>query len=729
MSIHYLLRGYFQRMACLFFLLLSLPAALTAQVTAVADGPGNTYELLDDRGYNVESPDCGHAVRHITEVMDATLGKYVFAFTLHRDLDDDRCGATDRQRIELRGKGSEQQGTQGSTSYYRWKFKLDANFGESPNFTHIMQLKAYGNGHGSGAPILHLTPRYDNQMEIGHPGSGGVKASADLNLFRGVWVEIYVKIKHDNNGTLDFVIKRLSDGVTLLSYTNSNIDMWEDGAGYGAPKFGLYRSLNSPSYLRDETVYFADICVTKGTTNLCPSDVGSNAPPTVSMTAPTNGATFSAPATVNIAANASDSDGSITKVEFFEGSNKLGEDLVSPYNFSWSGVAAGSYSLTAKATDNAGGTKTSTAVNITVNAPPGCTPVSASADDGNVPANVLDNNLATRWSASGDGQWIQFCLGATAQMVNGVKIAFYSGDTRRSNFDIQLSQDGTSWTNAATGLQSSGTSLNLETFSFTAASAKYVRILGHGNTVNAWNSYTEVQVQIAPPPGCQPVTASADDGNVAANVLDNDLNTRWSASGDGQWIQFCLGATAVTVNNVQIAFYNGNLRRSIFDIQLSQDGTSWTNAATGLQSSGTSLNLETFAITPASAKYVRILGHGNTVNAWNSYTEVKINTGTTFTALAKAAETAEESEAAIQLTAAPNPFSSQTNISFFLQRAGQTRLAVFDMSGRPVTVLINAHLSAGRHTVPFRSEVVPAGNYVLKLEQGGKAFTKKVQKY
>ncbi len=43
-----------------------------------------------------------------------------------------------------------------------------------------------------------------------------------------------------------------------------------------------------------------------------------------------------------------------------------------------------------------------------------------------------------------------------------------------------------------------------------------------------------------PNPACEPVSASADDGNVPANVLDNDLNTRWSASGDGQWVQFCL---------------------------------------------------------------------------------------------------------------------------------------------------------------------------------------------
>jgi GH18 family chitinase len=126
-------------------------------------------------------------------------------------------------------------------------------------------------------------------------------------------------------------------------------------------------------------------------------------------------------------------------------------------------------------------------------------------------------------------------------------------------------------------------------------------------------------------PGCVPVAASSDDGNVPANVLDNDLNTRWSANGDGQWIQFCL-STPTTVTGVQVAFYSGNTRTTTFDVQTSGNGTSWTNAATGLVSSGTSLALETFSFTPRTAQYVRIVGHGNSVNAWNSLSEVKVTT-------------------------------------------------------------------------------------------------------
>ncbi len=91
-----------------------------------------------------------------------------------------------------------------------------------------------------------------------------------------------------------------------------------------------------------------------------------NNPPTVSITSPANGATFTAPANITINASASDTDGTITQVQFYQGTTLLGTDTSSPYSYTWSSVAAGSYNLTAKATDNGGAVTTSASVNITV---------------------------------------------------------------------------------------------------------------------------------------------------------------------------------------------------------------------------------------------------------------------------------------------------------------------------------------------------------------------------
>jgi lysophospholipase L1-like esterase len=280
--------------------------------------------------------------------------------------------------------------------------------------------------------------------------------------------------------------------------------------------------------------------------------------------------------------------------------------------------------------------------------------VSASTNDGNVPANTVDQSLATRWSANGDGQWIRYDLG-TSRTLAYVTIAFYSGNTRRSTFDLQVSSDGASWTNVLTGASSGGTTTQEQLFDFADTSARYVRYLGHGNSLNAWNSLAEVSLfapAVAPTPSPTPtatptptvgptatpvpagtpveitpgaagVAASTNDGNVPGNAVDNNLVTRWSANGDGQWLRLDLGAVR-TVSYVKVAAYQGNTRRNTFDLQVSSDNATWTNVLTGAMTSGTSTAEETFDFTDRGARYVRYLGHGNSANAWNSVSEISV---------------------------------------------------------------------------------------------------------
>jgi chitinase len=93
---------------------------------------------------------------------------------------------------------------------------------------------------------------------------------------------------------------------------------------------------------------------------------GNTGGPGVSITSPSAGASFTAPATVSISASASSTSGTISSVAFYNGSTLLGTVTAAPYTYSWTGVAAGAYSLTAKATDNSGRSTTSAAVSITV---------------------------------------------------------------------------------------------------------------------------------------------------------------------------------------------------------------------------------------------------------------------------------------------------------------------------------------------------------------------------
>src|SRR5262245_38079515 len=261
------------------------PIDSKAQVTVSADGAGSTYELLESRGFGLETPDCGHPVRHIREILDSTLGKFVFAFDSHRDLDDDRCTNFDRQRIEVKtapGDANQDilQHTNGQTAYYRWKFRLPAGFQASPNFTHIFQIKAQA-GSDAGSPLVTITPRAGSPdiLQIiwtapsGQSGSG-VKAQADLSLFRNVWVEAFVQYRSADSGNVQLTIKRLSDGATLVSWNSGTVDTWRDGNNYNRGKWGIYRSLNSIASLRDETVLFADWCVSETSASQCPSAIG-----------------------------------------------------------------------------------------------------------------------------------------------------------------------------------------------------------------------------------------------------------------------------------------------------------------------------------------------------------------------------------------------------------------------------------------------------------------------
>jgi hypothetical protein len=280
------------------------PQAASASVLVSADGPGNTYELIEGKGFGLELPDCGHPVRHIREVFDSTLNKNVFAMDIHRDLDDDRCnGSTDRQRNEVKtapggGDTNTLECTQGQTCYYRWKFKLDSGVQPSSSFFHIHQIKA-DSGGDEGSPIFTITLRKGSpdliQFIYTAPAGGsgsGTKAQTSLVPFKGVWVEAFVTHKASDSGFVNAVIKRVSDGATLISWNSGTIDTWRSSNTFNRGKWGLYRSLNDVGSLRDETMLINDWCVTE-TAGECPSSIGSATPtPTPRPTAtPTPGAT------------------------------------------------------------------------------------------------------------------------------------------------------------------------------------------------------------------------------------------------------------------------------------------------------------------------------------------------------------------------------------------------------------------------------------------------------
>ncbi|NRD24407.1 T9SS type A sorting domain-containing protein [Winogradskyella litoriviva] len=245
----------------------------TAQVLLDANGPGNTYEDINAvlaPGYNaIEVPDCNHTSfgRHIDEVFDADLNSNVFRFFIHTNPDNDRCINFDRQRNEIKTYNQSPNNLKavvGETVKYKWKFKISSGFQPSSSFTHIHQIKSV-DGSFASIPMITLTLRKasPNRVELRYTPTNDQNTieTADLSLFEGNWVEVNEIITYGDTGSYSIEIKKITNNQILLSYSNDNLDMWQDGASFARPKWGIYRSLNNSNDLRDEEIRFANFSI------------------------------------------------------------------------------------------------------------------------------------------------------------------------------------------------------------------------------------------------------------------------------------------------------------------------------------------------------------------------------------------------------------------------------------------------------------------------------------
>jgi glucose/arabinose dehydrogenase/PKD repeat protein len=205
---------------------------------------------------------------------------------------------------------------------------------------------------------ISLTPSTDANRSTMIRSSIFATASSPASIAVGALpagsYELYVYVWEDNT----------AERYNLSLEGQSIVSNYTSGAAGSWAKLGPFRTNISDGSL--------NLVASGGAANLSGielwkvSSSTSNQSPTIAISSPAANATYSAPATITINANAADTDGSISKVEFFQGNTKLGEDSTSPYSFSWANVAAGTYQLTAKATDNAGATKTSSTVQVSV---------------------------------------------------------------------------------------------------------------------------------------------------------------------------------------------------------------------------------------------------------------------------------------------------------------------------------------------------------------------------
>jgi hypothetical protein len=251
-------------------------------------------------------------------------------------------------------------------------------------FTPPYLFKHDGSGELAPRPVVESAPAgvaYGTAFDVGTPDAASIRKLALIRLGA---------VTHSVNMEQRYVPLTFTAGSASLTATgpaNANI------APPGAYMLVAVDANGVPSVAKMVTVK-------------------SNAAPGAALTQPANGATFTAPATVSLAASATDSDGTVSKVEFFNGSAKLGEDTTAPYAYDWTGVAPGSYTLTARATDNLGATTTSTASTITVTTSnPNLLPsasITSPADAATFPWHPTITITATASDSDGSVQKVEF---------------------------------------------------------------------------------------------------------------------------------------------------------------------------------------------------------------------------------------------------------------------------------------------------------------------------------
>jgi len=229
-------------------------------------------------------------------------------------------------------------------------------------------------------------------------------------------------------------------------------------------------------------------------------------PPTIVLTAPTDGATFIAPATISLAASVTANGNAISSIEFLSNGAVVGTDSSAPYSFSWTSVGAGSYALTARALYGAASVL-SAPVTVSVNSPPAA-PVS---------------------------------LSATTASSSQINLAWSAGSTDQTGFRIERSPNGATFAQiatvgpAATTYSDSGLSLGA-TYYYRLAATNGAGSSPYSPVANATTLSAQVVKINFQPSGAAVPSGYLPDGGSAFGTRGNGYSYGWSSANTGNTV-------------------------------------------------------------------------------------------------------------------------------------------------------------------------------------------------
>jgi len=523
----------------------------------------------------------------------------------------------------------------------------------------VLQIHDDANaGTGPNKPLLRIY-KHNGRVPTNH-----IWAAIKTNA-AGIDTE-HVDLGEDPGGYFNCDI-RLVDGNMIIDFqgeekVNRDVSFWTWPSYW---KAGVYLQDNG-----EATAHFDELFEGDGSPQ--------NYFPSVSITSPTNGTNIEPGNDVVITVDAVDSDGTIEKVEFFEGSTLLGEDTEAPYSFTWSGAAEGEYTLTAKATDNEGGSRTSLSTDISISEQVDVTGVEL----------VSSNTVMV-------GGTLQLEATVSPAAATNQNVAFTSDDESIATID----ENG-----LLTGLLEGSVTVTATTAEGGFIDSDIVYVVLPSTEFN-WALNKPING-----------TGTADGPNVPTNLVDDNTSSRWSVQ------DFPKSATVdlwenVTITQIEVTCYENRAYQYIIEGALTEDGPYTTivdrsNNTTPGAPTAPIINV----VDSIEARFVRITVTGADVytGPWVSLTELRVfGLGEQISV-----NTNEPSLIPIQLV--PNPARSIVTINGAEEY--QT-LSVYDQTGRMV---IQRNID---NVTSLDVSELQAGMYFIKLEGNSRPQVSKLIKH
>lgn len=459
---------------------------------------------------------------------------------------------------------------------------------------------------------------------------------------------------------------------------------------------------NSVSFTAD------DNCLTDNNFNEKVSSVrifpSGNRLPEVALSAPANGDVIYTPATIVLKANPSDEDGMITKVEFYNGATKLGQATAAPYNYTWSSVAAGAYTLKAVVTDNSGGQTTSNLSAITV---------AAYAAKATFYPNASYSGTATGLAPGTYNLSALNAKGIANDDIASVQVS--------SGYEVILFKDDNAYGDAK--------KISTNTASLTAA--------GFENVVSSL-VVRPVTANVAP----DVTLTSPYDSTVLTDVIGFTLSaSAHDQDGSVSYIQYYDGATllATTYPPYFNHYWEPAVGTHVVTAKaFDNDGASRVSKSAVLIKQGSACTTPAWATntTYVSGNKAEQGGIRYIANFWNYNQPPNVNNGPSgsgkpWTSLGScnSRETAETgfvaAEKSSTLNIYPNPATEKVNLTFETKDEGDITVEVFDLLSRNV-ITQKVHRTAGLNTIELDVTTLAKGIYAVDISSGEERISAKL---